>query len=234
MDMPAQRPVIGITSYVEQARWGVWDQPAVVLPLAYVAALEAAGARPVVLPPSVVGAAEVVQRLDGVVFAGGADLDPATYHQAAHPETIGVRPDRDAGELPLLRAALDADLPVLGICRGMQLLAVAHGGTLVQHLPDVVGHEGHRPSPGVYGLHEVRLAAGTLAHSLLGDRVSVPSYHHQGVDSPGSLTVTGWAADDDLPEVVEDPARRFAIGVLWHPEASQDPRLFDALVAATH
>jgi putative glutamine amidotransferase len=115
----------------------------------------------------------------------------------------------------------------------MQLLAVAHGGTLVQHLPDVVGHEGHRPSPGVYGLHEVRLAAGTLAHSLLGDRVSVPSYHHQGVDSPGSLTVTGWAADDDLPEVVEDPARRFAIGVLWHPEASQDPRLFDALVAAT-
>jgi putative glutamine amidotransferase len=234
MDMPAQRPVIGITSYVEQARWGVWDQPAVVLPLAYVAALEAAGARPVVLPPSVVGAAEVVQRLDGVVFAGGADLDPATYHQAAHPETIGVRPDRDAGELPLLRAALDADLPVLGICRGMQLLAVAHGGTLVQHLPDVVGHEGHRPSPGVYGLHEVRLAAGTLAHSLLGDRVSVPSYHHQGVDSPGSLTVTGWAADDDLPEVVEDPARRFAIGVLWHPEASQDPRLFDALVAAAH
>ncbi|MDQ1618344.1 MAG: putative glutamine amidotransferase [Actinomycetota bacterium] len=234
MDMPAQRPVIGITSYVEQARWGVWDQPAVVLPLAYVAALEAAGARPVVLPPSVVGAAEVVQRLDGVVFAGGADLDPATYHQAAHPETTGVRPDRDAGELPLLRAALDADLPVLGICRGMQLLAVAHGGTLVQHLPDVVGHEGHRPSPGVYGLHEVRLAAGTLAHSLLGDRVSVPSYHHQGVDSPGSLTVTGWAADDDLPEVVEDPARRFAIGVLWHPEASQDPRLFDALVAATH
>jgi putative glutamine amidotransferase len=233
MDMPAQRPVIGITSYVEQARWGVWDQPAVVLPLAYVAALEAAGARPVVLPPSVVGAAEVVQRLDGVVFAGGADLDPATYHQAAHPETTGVRPDRDAGELPLLRAALDADLPVLGICRGMQLLAVAHGGTLVQHLPDVVGHEGHRPSPGVYGLHEVRLAAGTLAHSLLGDRVSVPSYHHQGVDSPGSLTVTGWAADDDLPEVVEDPARRFAIGVLWHPEASQDPRLFDALVAAT-
>jgi putative glutamine amidotransferase len=233
MDMPAQRPVIGITSYVEQARWGVWDQPAVVLPLAYVAALEAAGARPVVLPPSVVGAAEVVQRLDGVVFAGGADLDPATYHQAAHPETTGVRPDRDAGELPLLRAALDAELPVLGICRGMQLLAVAHGGTLVQHLPDVVGHEGHRPSPGVYGLHEVRLAAGTLAHSLLGDRVSVPSYHHQGVDSPGSLTVTGWAADDDLPEVVEDPARRFAIGVLWHPEASQDPRLFDALVAAT-
>lgn len=236
MDMPATadsagRPVVGITSYVEQARWGVWDQPAVVLPLSYVAALEAAGARPVVLPPSVVGAPEVVSRLDAVVFAGGADLDPATYGAAAHPETTGVRPDRDAGELPLLKAALAADLPVLGICRGMQLLAVAHGGTLVQHLPEVVGHLGHRPAPGVYGLHEVRLASGTLAHAVLGDRLSVPSYHHQGLASPGSLTVTGWA-DDESPEVLEDPARRFVIGVLWHPEAGEDPRLFDALVDA--
>jgi putative glutamine amidotransferase len=236
MDMPAQtdavrRPVVGITSYVEQARWGVWDQPAVVLPLTYVAAVEAAGARPVVLPPSVVGAEEVVARLDAVVFAGGADLDPGTYDEAAHPETTGVRPDRDAGELPLLQAALAADLPVLGICRGMQLLAVTHGGKLAQHLPDVVGHEGHRPSPGVYGLHEVRLAPGTLARAVLGERVSVPSYHHQGLRSPGSLTVTGWA-DDDSAEVVEDPSRRFAIGVLWHPEAGEDPRLFEALVAA--
>ena len=236
MDMPTtpssqRRPVIGITSYIEQARWGVWDQRAVVLPLAYVQAVEAAGARAVVLPPSAVGAAEVVARLDGVVFAGGADLDPASYGEAAHPETVGVRPDRDAGELPLLQAALAADLPVLGICRGMQLFAVAHGGTLVQHLPDVVGHDGHRPAPGVYGKHEVRLAPGTLARTVLGERVDVPSYHHQGVGSPGSLTVTGWA-DDDSPEVVEDPARRFVIGVLWHPEAGEDPRLFDAFVAA--
>jgi putative glutamine amidotransferase len=226
------RPVVGITSYIEQAKWGVWDQPAVVLPHSYVLAVEAAGARAVVLPPSPVGVDEVVGRLDGVVFAGGADLDPGMYDDAPHPSTVGVRPDRDAGELPLLQAALRADLPVLGICRGMQLLAVAHGGTLVQHLPDVVGHERHRPSPGVYGLHDIRTSKGSLARAVLGERVVVPSYHHQGLASPGSLTVTGWA-DDDSPEVVEDPTRRFALGVLWHPEAGEDPRLFEALVAAT-
>ena len=226
------RPVVGITSYIEQAKWGVWDQPAVVLPYSYVLAVEAAGARAVVLPPTAVGVDEAVARLDAVVFAGGADLDPAMYGDAPHPSTLGIRPDRDAGELPLLQAALRADLPVLGICRGMQLLAVAHGGTLVQHLPDVVGHERHRPSPGVYGLHEIHTATGSLARAVLGDRVVVPSYHHQGLGSPGSLTVTGWA-DDDSPEVVEDPARRFALGVLWHPEAGEDPRLFEALVAAT-
>jgi len=226
------RPVVGITSYIEQAKWGVWDQPAVVLPYSYVRALEAAGARAVVLPPSPDGADEAVARLDAVVFAGGADLDPALYDDAPHPATLGIRPDRDAGELPLLQAALRADLPVLGICRGMQLLAVAHGGKLVQHLPDLVGHERHRPAPGVYGQHEVRTATGSLAQSLLGENVLVPSYHHQGLALPGSLTVSGWA-DDDSPEVVEDPARRFLLGVLWHPEAGTDPRLFDALVAAT-
>jgi len=227
-----RRPVVGITSYIETAKWGVWDQPAVVLPYSYVRGVEAAGARAVVIPPSPSGVEEVVARLDGLVFAGGADLDPAMYGDAPDPSTIGVRPDRDAGELPLLQAALRADLPVLGICRGMQLLAVAHGGTLVQHLPDLVGHERHRPSPGVYGQHEVHTAKGSLVRTVLGESVVVPSYHHQGLASPGSLAVTGWA-DDDSPEVVEDPARRFALGVLWHPEAGDDPRLFDALVAAT-
>jgi putative glutamine amidotransferase len=225
-------PVIGITSYIEQAKWGVWDQPAVVLPHSYVLAVEAAGARAVVLPPSPDGADEAVARLDAVIFAGGADLDPALYDDAPHPATTGIRPDRDAGELPLLQAALRADLPLLGICRGMQLLAVAHGGTLEQHLPDVIGHERHRPSPGVYGMHEIRTETGSLVRAVLGERVVVPSYHHQGLASPGSLSVTGWA-DDDTPEVVEDPTRRFALGVLWHPEAGTDPRLFEALVAAT-
>ena len=225
------RPVVGITSYVEQARWGVWDVPAVVLPFRYVERVEAAGATAVVLPPAATSDAEVLDRLDAVVFAGGADLDPALYDQPAHERTTGLRPERDAAEVPLMRAALDRDLPLLGICRGMQVLSVVSGGALEQHLPDVVGHEGHRPEPGVYGRHGVRLAPGSLAHRLLGDEVSVPSYHHQGLASAGSLTVTGWA-DDESPEVVEDPTRRFALGVLWHPEAGDDQRLFEALVGA--
>ena len=225
------RPVVGITCYVEQARWGVWDVPAAVLPFRYVERVETAGGRAVVLPPSAATDDSVLDRLDALVFAGGADLDPGLYGQQAHPETSGVRPERDAAELPLMRAALDRDVPVLGICRGLQVMAVVRGGSLTQHLPDVVGHERHRPAPGVYGLHEVRLAPGSRAHLILGDAVSVPSYHHQGLDSAGSLTVTGWA-DDDTPEVVEDPSRRFALGVLWHPEAGDDLRLFSALVGA--
>ena len=225
------RPVVGITSYVEQARWGVWDVPASILPYRYVEQVEAAGATAVVLPPGAAGDAEILERLDAVVFAGGADLDPDLYGAQPHPETTGLRPERDAAEIPLMRAALDRDLPLLGICRGMQVLSVVRGGSLVQHLPDVLGHEGHRPSPGVYGTHAVRLAPGSLAHTVLGDDLEVPSYHHQGLDSAGSLRVSGWAHDDS-PEVVEDPTRRFALGVLWHPEASEDLRLFEALVAA--
>ena len=225
------RPVVGITSYVEQARWGVWDVPASVLPFRYVERVEAAGGTAVVLPPAASADAEVLDRLDAVVFAGGADLDPGLYGEEPHPETTGLRPERDAAEVTLMKAALDRDVPLLGICRGMQVLAVVRGGTLVQHLPDTVGHRRHRPAPGTYGRHDVRLAPGSLAHRLLGDGVSVPSYHHQGLGSPGSLTVTGWA-DDNTPEVVEDPGLRFALGVLWHPETGDDLRLFEALVAA--
>ena len=224
-------PMIGITAYVEQARWGVWDVPAVLVPFRYVERVEAAGGRAVVLPPTAAADDAVLDILDGVVFAGGADLDPALYGEEAHAETTGLRPERDAAELPLMRSALDRDLPTLGICRGMQLLTVVSGGSLVQHLPDAVGHERHRPSPGVYGLHDVRLEPGSRVQGILGDQVSVPSYHHQGIDSAGSLTVTGWA-DDETPEVVEDPDKRFAVGVLWHPEAGDDLRLFQALVLA--
>ena len=184
-----------------------------------------------VLPPTAEADDAVLDRVDAVVFAGGADLDPQLYGEHAHPETTGLRPERDAAELPLMRSALDRDLPMLGICRGMQLLSVICGGSLSQHLPDVVGHDGHRPSLGVYGLHDVRLEPGSKVHGILGDQVSVPSYHHQGLVSPGSLTVTGWA-DDDTPEAVEHPGKRFALGVLWHPEAGDDPRLFEGLVRA--
>lgn len=226
-----RRPVIGISAYREQARWGVWDMPAVLVPAGYVDKVAAAGGLPLVLPPSTSLDPQVLDLLDGLVLAGGADLDPQRYGEPAHPETSGWRPDRDAGELAVLDGALRRDLPVLGICRGLQVMAVHAGGRLEQHLPDVVGHERHRPEPGVFGEHGVRLAEGSLVHAALGARATVRSYHHQGVADAGSLTVTGWA-DDGTVEVVEVPGRRFALGVLWHPEAADDPRLFDALVAA--
>jgi putative glutamine amidotransferase len=224
------RPVIGITAYVEPASWTVWhDQRAVVLPWDYVEAVTAAGGRAVVVPPDDTDA-DVLDVLDGLVLAGGADLGPELYGADREPLT-DPRPDRDAGEITLLRAALDRGLPVLGVCRGMQLLAAACGGRLHQHLPDVVGHEKHRSAPGVYGVHPVRFAAGSRIAELMGSDIEVNSYHHQGVADPGSLTVTGWA-DDGVAEALEDPARRFLLGVQWHPEAARDIRLFAALVEA--
>jgi putative glutamine amidotransferase len=225
------RPLIGITSYVEQARWGVWDTTAALVPYAYVRQVHDAGGRALVVPPATDDPDDVLRVLDGLLLAGGPDIDPARYSEPAHPETVGLRPDRDAGELALLAAALDRDLPVLGVCRGMQLMTVQAGGRLHQHLPELVGTDDHRPSPGVYGEHDVRLLEGSLAQHLLGARARVRSYHHQGVVDTGSLRPTGWA-DDDTVEVVEDGDHRFALGVLWHPEVGDDPRLFDALVAA--
>jgi putative glutamine amidotransferase len=222
------RPVIGITCYVEQARWGAWDVAAAVLPFGYVAQVEAAGGLPVLLPPGTAAAAEVTDRLDGLILAGGADVDPARYGHEPHPETAGLRPDRDAGEFAILDAALRRDLPVLGICRGAQVMAVHAGGALIQHLPDAVDHTGHRPAPGVYGSHGARFAPGSLVARVLGESATVNSYHHQGIADAGTLTVTGWA-DDGSVETVEDPTRRFALGVQWHPEATPDNRLFRAL-----
>jgi putative glutamine amidotransferase len=183
----------------------------------------------VLLPPDGTDAG-VLDLLDGLVLAGGADLGPGLYGAAPEPLT-DTRPGRDAGEMPLTRAALDADLPVLGVCRGMQLLVVAAGGRLHQHLPDVLGHEKHRPAPGVYGSQPARFTEGSRIAALMGDDVEINCYHHQGVADPGTLTVTG-RADDGLPEAVEDPARRFVLGVQWHPEVAQDERLFGALVRA--
>ncbi|MFC0529652.1 gamma-glutamyl-gamma-aminobutyrate hydrolase family protein [Phytohabitans kaempferiae] len=221
------RPIIGITSYVEPAAWGVWrGVPATLLPHSYVRAVEAAGGRAVVLPPDP-ESAEVLRVLDGLVLAGGPDVDAARYGEPAGPLTDS-RPERDAGEFPLV----EADLPILGVCRGMQLLAVAYGGRLHQHLPVVVGHDGHRPEPGVYGSHGARFAPGSLIGAIMGGDGVVNSYHHQGVADAGRLTVTGWAEDGTI-EAVEDPERPFLLGVQWHPEADGDVRPFRALVDAS-
>lgn len=228
------RPLIGITCYVEPARWGVWDVPAALLPEAYVAAVSKAGGLPVLVPPSAaVDPDSLLSRLDGLILAGGADIDPGSYGQPRHEATTGLRADRDAAELPLAVAALDRDLPLLGICRGAQILNVARGGSLIQHLPDVVGHDGHRPDAGIYGTHRVRFAQGSRLGCALNTSAIVRSYHHQGIGTVGDgLVATAWAEDQSI-EGIEDQDRTFAVGALWHPEAGEDGRLFDAFVQAT-
>lgn len=224
------RPIIGITTYVVPATWGVWhDLPTTLIPRDYVTTVTRAGGRAVLIPPDDQDT-DVLRALDGLVLAGGADLSPQLYGAEPEPLTVST-PDRDAAEISLVREALRRDMPVLGVCRGMQLLAVAAGGRLHQHLPDVVGHEKHRPAPGVYGEQEPRFVAGSRIAALMGDDRAVQCYHHQGVADPGTLTVTGRTADG-VVEAVEDPDHRFVLGVQWHPEAIEDARLFAALVAA--
>jgi putative glutamine amidotransferase len=225
------RPVIGITAYAEQARWGVWEAPAALIPLSYVSAVERAGGRPLLVPPSEDGIEETLAVLDGLLFSGGADIDPDTYGAEAHPETNGVRPERDQAELALLEAALARDMPVLAVCRGSQVLNVALGGDLVQHLPEVVGHERHKHTPGVFADHDVEVLPGTKLHALVGDHAPVKSHHHQGYGRIGEGLREAARADDGTVEAIEDPERRFALGVLWHPEAGEDAALFEALVA---
>jgi putative glutamine amidotransferase len=220
-------PVIGITAYRERARFGVWDVPAVLIPADYTAKIEAAGAIALVLPPGAPPGA--LERLDGLMLSGGADIEPHRYGADLEDATAGTRPDRDEGELALLHAALDRDMPVLAICRGMQLLAVATGGTLHQHVPDVVGGERHRPELGTYGHHRIRIQAGTRLHALLGDSLDVNTHHHQSVADPGKAVATAWA-DDEIIEAIELPDHSFVLGVQWHPEALDDLRLFEALV----
>ncbi len=225
------RPVVGITTYVEPARWGHWELDAALLPYDYVRGIERAGGRPLLVPPSDDGVGETLDALDGLLISGGSDLDPELYGAEAHPETAGTRPERDRAELALLEAALARDMPVLAVCRGVQVLNVARGGDLVQHLPDVVGDEKHREVKGVFSEHAVRIEGGSRLGSLLGDRALVKSHHHQGLGTVGEgLREVAWA-DDGTVEGLEDPERRFALGVLWHPEAGEDVKLFEALVA---
>lgn len=228
------RPVIGISCYGEQARWGAWDVEAVVLHRAYVISLERAGAAVVVLPP--VWDAEsvdyAVARLDGVVIAGGADINPSWYGAEPHGTTDAPRRDRDATEGAIYGSALNRGIPVLGICRGMQMMAVASGGSLVQDLPSAGFGTLHRERLGEFTEHKATFAEGSLVARILGaGEATVNSSHHQAVADAGSLTVTGWAEDGTV-EVVEDPSAPFVLGVQWHPEMADDPRLFEALVAA--
>jgi putative glutamine amidotransferase len=224
------RPLIGITSYAEEIRWGVWTEDAALVPLAYVRAVEHAGGRPFVVPPSKDGLEETLDALDGVIFSGGGDLDPELYGAEPHDETDEPRTERDAAELRLLEAALDRDMPVLAICRGSQLLNVARGGDLEQHLPETVGHEQHRHEPGSFSDHDVKVAADSRLAGLLGDRAPVKSHHHQGYGRIGSgLQEVAWA-EDGIVEGLEDADKRFALGVLWHPEEGEDFALFQGLV----
>ncbi|HEX7298942.1 MAG TPA: gamma-glutamyl-gamma-aminobutyrate hydrolase family protein [Solirubrobacteraceae bacterium] len=231
------RPVIGICTALERARWSVWDQQAYLLPRSYIQAIQRAGGLALMLPPDEAlerEPDEVLDLIDGLILAGGADIDPAAYGDEPHAETHGTVPERDDFELALARRAIERDLPLLGICRGMQLMNVAAGGTLLQHLPDSHGHHEHRRHPGTFdgADHDVRLSEGSLAARATGEVVhATKSHHHQGIDRLGTgLEVTGWSLIDDLPEAVEMPERRFALGVQWHPEADERSRLVAALV----
>ncbi len=232
-------PLIGISAYCERARWGVWETQAMVLPRRYADRIAAAGGIPVLLPP-VPGIEDALGRLDGLVLSGGGDIDPARYRAEPAPETGSVREERDTAEFALFAAAMSLRLPVLGICRGLQVINVARGGTLHQHLPDVVGHDGHAPVPGAFGAHAVRVAPGSRLGQILGrDEVDLsfatPTHHHQAVDKlGGGLLPTAWAEDGTVEAFELDPAGdgSFVVAVQWHPEAGDDPSLFRALVAA--
>jgi putative glutamine amidotransferase len=231
------KPVIGLCTALERARWSVWDQQAVLLPRSYVDAVQRAGGIALLLPPdpaAVEAPDTLLDLIDALLLAGGADMDPSTYGAEPHPSTLGTVPERDAFELALARRAMERDMPFLGICRGMQVMNVARGGTLTQHLPDDYGHHDHRRSLGSFddADHDVRLQHDSVAARAAHEELhGTKSHHHQGVERVGEgLEVTGWATIDDLPEAIEVPGNRFALGVQWHPEVDETSPLIAALV----
>ncbi len=232
-------PLIGISTYRERARWSSWDTGAMVLQAAYAERVSQAGAVPVLLPP-VPGTEHALDRLDGLVLSGGADIDPARYGAQRSPRCGPSRADRDEAELALFARAMSLGLPVLGICRGMQVINVALGGTLHQHLPDLIGTDLHAPVASGYGSHQVTAAPGTALAQILapgqrgGVTVAVPTHHHQAIDVLGTgLTAVAHAADGVIEAVEPDrPGHPFLMAVQWHPEAGDDPSLFRALAVA--
>jgi putative glutamine amidotransferase len=233
-------PAIGICAAIERVSWGVWkDERVALAPGNYATAVERAGGLSLLLVPGEAATADpdlLLDRIEALLLAGGADIDPASYGAEPHPETKNTWPERDRFELALTRRALERGMPLLGICRGMQLLNVARGGTLVQHLPETVGHDGHRLTPGRFGDHQVRLAPGSLACRAAGaERLGVKSHHHQGIGQLGEgLEVSGWGAEDELIEAIEVPGDEFALGVVWHPEEDVRSKVIGALVEAAN
>jgi len=226
-------PVVGLTTYRQRAAWGVWTTRADLLPTEYAVAVEAAGGVPLLLPPVALpdAAARVVSRIDALVISGGADVDPGRYGATPHERTAGWQPARDAWELALLSAAEEVQLPVLGICRGMQLMAVHAGGSLDQHTPDLVGHETHSPGGDAYGTVEVDTEPGSRLAGLVGAHVEVSCHHHQSVASHPGFTAVARAADGTV-EAMEAPGERYCLAVQWHPETRVEVGLMAGLVAA--
>ncbi|HEV2787691.1 MAG TPA: gamma-glutamyl-gamma-aminobutyrate hydrolase family protein [Solirubrobacteraceae bacterium] len=232
------RPTIGITCSVGDIRSGEWDEHAAFSPIAYVRAVQRAGARALLLVADEEDASnpdDLLSTLDGVILSGGgSDVAPRCYGQQPHPATADEEPGRDAFEMALARAAKEQDIPLLGICRGMQLINVAFGGSLHQHLPDVLEHDDHRALPADFAHHDVQIQPGSLAETATGKPTeTVLSHHHQGPDRIGEgLEVTGRSTLDDSAEAIEDPSARFLLGVLWHPEEDERSRVVGALVEA--
>ena len=229
--MTSGKPIIGVTSFVDDVRWGHWSALAAVTPFAYIRAVAAAGGRPVQLPPDAEAVEDTLERLDGVVATGGIDVDPALYGGDEHPTIAGVRPEQDQAELALIEGALARNTPLLAICRGSQLLNVLRGGDLLQDLADGDGAaELHGDGRGSTAGHRVEVCAGSRLAELVGARAAVTSEHHQAFGRTGDgLNEVAWAGDGTV-EALEDPRKRFALGVLWHPERSESSELFRALV----
>jgi putative glutamine amidotransferase len=235
-------PVIGITTYDVEARWGAWEAHAALLPFVYVEAVRRSGGRAVLLPPGGDDdeASATVAGLDGLIVAGGPDIDPIRYGAARHPQTQAPVTVRDAWDLAVTSHALRLGVPLLSICRGMQVLNVCRGGTLHQHVPDLVGHARHDGPTAGYGRHQVHVSPGSMLAGILpsGEYFGVPTHHHQAVDLPGDgLKAVAWEEDGTIEAVEAGPSELdglsgFVLGVQWHPERGDDPRLFTALVGA--